>query len=358
MPKQALPAYQCPRCGYETPRKPCMRDHFNKKKPCPGIKEIMELTDTIKDHVLTHRVYQKPDAKKNNVINNIINNYNQYNNIQNTIAGMDAVEKLEHYLAFKNKELIDLDTAVDEKFRGRALKYDKDEYDKHITNKEFLDIVAEPLNYYHVDDDERHAFHNVIYDTKHKELKIYDGSWECMGLDDGACRYIEVIKQRFLDSYERYLLRTIKTTREGQDKARFREMLESYFAFIACFHLEPFCIDATDDEILRPVSSDDDDEEDDSDSDEDSDDDNKVRSHPYHKKYRPPSRQIEEEYYPVYNAIAKGLKKAFITKTIRDVHDTIKRNSAKNVGELNKKITKLFHMEETFRDVLLSIQQG
>ena len=67
-PHQPLrPPYLCPRCGYNTPKKPHMRYHFYAtKKPCQGIVRLIELTEEIKQTILDHRVYHPPQpaAKK------------------------------------------------------------------------------------------------------------------------------------------------------------------------------------------------------------------------------------------------------------------------------------------------------
>lgn len=62
MPKQSLPCYHCPRCGYKTPRKTCMRDHMYKTKPCPSLQDDLELTAEVIEHVLSNRVYHKPET--------------------------------------------------------------------------------------------------------------------------------------------------------------------------------------------------------------------------------------------------------------------------------------------------------
>jgi uncharacterized C2H2 Zn-finger protein len=64
-PKKAnkKPDYECPRCGYFTYQKTHIKTHlFKNKKPCPASKNLIELTDAIRQHVLENRVYQLPQA--------------------------------------------------------------------------------------------------------------------------------------------------------------------------------------------------------------------------------------------------------------------------------------------------------
>ena len=50
--------YECICCGYATTRKSCMVDHFYKaKKPCPKCINDIDLTDEIKEYILSNRVY-------------------------------------------------------------------------------------------------------------------------------------------------------------------------------------------------------------------------------------------------------------------------------------------------------------
>lgn len=356
MPKECLPPYQCPRCGYETRQKPSIRDHlYSKKKACPGVRDTLDLTDDIKEHILTHRIYRKPDNRKQeDKAKVIINNYNQYNNINNIIAGMDAVDKLTHYMSFKGQELLDFESTIENKYKKTVKQLDKDTTNTFLLKEDkLLEIVGR------ASEPEDDSTHNVIYDNKLKELKIYDGTWEAMSLDAGTKHYMERIQRNFLDAYERYLLRNIKNARQAQDKALFKEMLERYFAFIGCFDLDPYCRYANDEEIINPVSrSDEDDDGYDDCDDEDAASRNGLETDSIMRiAMRPsPESSLSEEFYPFYKTVLKSLTRTFVNRTIRSVQDMLKRNSARSVMDLNKKITKLFHMDETFRDLLLSIQ--
>jgi hypothetical protein len=55
--RRILPAYTCPCCNFITKNKGDMRRHFHVKKPCPSLTGII-LTDDIKKHVLSNRVYR------------------------------------------------------------------------------------------------------------------------------------------------------------------------------------------------------------------------------------------------------------------------------------------------------------
>lgn len=64
MPKRSLPPYVCPRCGYDSTRKTCMRDHLHKQNICPAIKEDILLTDDVKEYILQNRMYKQVEEKQ------------------------------------------------------------------------------------------------------------------------------------------------------------------------------------------------------------------------------------------------------------------------------------------------------
>lgn len=351
MPRRKLDPYHCPRCGYEVQKKSSMVFHFTHlKKPCPALENDIQLTEAITEHVLANRIYKilKQDNKRTTIIN-----YNQTNNINNIIAGMDAVEKLEQFMQFKGKSLIDFETTVEESFKKTVHQLDTDAFRSNyfLSEDNLLDMVGKVSRPSQNPNDNSHD-QNVIYDKKLKELKIYDGNWESMSLDAGSKHYIERIQKNYFDKYERYLLRNIHNLHQGISRTTFREMLEQYYSFISCFDLDPYCKDATDDEIMRPVSSDDDrdsDSDDDSDSASDTTDDFIRRERAYQRSQ---VRGISEEFYPIFKKISKDLSKTYRNGMVHKVQDVIKRNSLKNIIALDRKITKLFHMDETFRDYL------
>ena len=63
--------YTCIRCNYKTKFKSHMQNHFSRKKPCPTSKNDIELTDYIKEKIMSGRIYHIPKENKNKkTINN------------------------------------------------------------------------------------------------------------------------------------------------------------------------------------------------------------------------------------------------------------------------------------------------
>lgn len=52
--------YECPRCGYTTEKKSCMRTHlYARANVCFNFYDV-ELKDDVKEHVLNNRIFNKP----------------------------------------------------------------------------------------------------------------------------------------------------------------------------------------------------------------------------------------------------------------------------------------------------------
>lgn len=132
MPKKQN--YECIRCGYQTDSKSHMQKHlFLKKKPCPQTKNLIELTDDIKNHILDNRIYIIPTPVKPPKVTNIITN-------NNLIINMDTIDKLTKYTEYKQVEIVDFSDSVDMKMRDRA---DKFRYDDSIIpmNVKFISSI-------------------------------------------------------------------------------------------------------------------------------------------------------------------------------------------------------------------------
>jgi len=179
------------------------------------------------------------------VIKNFVTNYNQINKFNAIISNMDDVKKLENYMAYKGGRLNGFASSIRLKYSERIREYARDTFDKvELFEEEGLVSVVDDAT---TKCDDNMSSHNVIYDSRNDELKIYDGfSWENMGVDQGIRQYVRVIKEIFLDEYERYLLRNMRSTHNLRKRALYKEMLESYYRFIGCFKLEPYCKERSD----------------------------------------------------------------------------------------------------------------
>jgi bacterioferritin (cytochrome b1) len=128
--------------------------------------------------------------------------------------------------------------------------------------------------------------------------------------------------------YEYYLLRKIY---KGERAARCRELLDEYFRFIGCFNIKPNFKNKNNFEIIY-------------------NEDNPKRFEPCN------DYSIEEEYMKRYNNIRDKTTQRQVDKIKREVFDIIKRNSMKNIDDLNKRVLDLFKIDEDFKALILNAQ--
>ena len=340
MTRTKLHPYTCPRCGYKTGHKGHMQRHlFEKKDQCGTIIDDIDLTDEIKQHIVKYRVY-KP--KKDSTINTVINQYNQYNNVQNIINNIDPTEKLDHYMSYKGLQLIGFSDSVEMRYNEQATKFARDMEDAMELLKEdnMLDVIEMLGGCTRSNSNDTLTTHNILYDKKVHELRFFDyGSWNNMAFDQGVQYFVKKVKEHLFDKCEIFILQSITKSRSARQKAFLREKLESYYKFIACFRIEPYCKDVSDNAIMNEdtgiVCSF---------SDDSSDNDCSVRI----------THNIEEEFYPMYDKIKESIKPADVKRVMKRVNETIKRSSSKTVDKLDRLMTLAFKMDDEFRKVVIS----
>lgn len=325
MPKEH---YQCVRCGYTSNLKDSMKKHFYKaKKVCPASQNDIQLTEEIKQYILTNRRYHLHDQK---TANQIINNYNQINAF---ISNMDAMEKILKYTDYKQIEIKDFDDMVDEKYQRNVSRLENDSYKMtfHLRISDLLEIfnnvtgLSNGIEYF-----------NTFFDEKANEFKIMScGEWKTMLLDTGIKEMIETVKKCYLDMYEVYLIRKMKDQQTDVfQKTLLKERLVDYYKFLACFDISPCIVNKDDNKIL--YNSDD---------------------FQYHKNTSPIDMSlfsIQDEYIPLFRGIRAKLTNSDIHKMQKDLKDILKKNARVNILDLNKKMVELFQMDEQFKATLLS----
>jgi hypothetical protein len=310
--------YTCPRCGYFTNHKACMRKHlyFN-KKICPATENEIELTIEIKEKILTDRVYKIPKEEKPK---SIINNINNYNTLNNFIGNMDTFEKLGKFMDYKQLETTSIEESIEKKFAVRIdnMKGDKFKYGYDLGNNRLFDIVDELSKI------RTYSDLNIIYDDKLKELNLFkSGCWENYLVDRGLREVIDIMKDIFLDHYEKFLLRKIFVTETNlRQKQAYKDFLLEYYKFIGSFEILPFIQDKDDCDIL---------------GDDDGD----------FGKYT-----VEEKWMPKYNEIVDNMKRYEINKTKKAVDNILKNNTKRNLKNLNKEIIDLVTSDEEFKATL------
>lgn len=320
--------YKCPRCGYTVDHRGSMRYHlYNLKKPCPATENEVDITDTIKEHILNNRIYKvvrlAPQAPQQ-IINQQINHYHQVNAL---ICNMDMYEKLQHYLEYRQKELMNFGDMIEGDFKNRALRLDAGGCPNFFLTMENLkDLINEITKAIDV---ERL---NVVFDELTNKVKIFDnGEWSEELIEPGIKTIFDILKTHYLDFYECHLIR--KMHKAGvMEKAWLLEWVTIYYKFLGSFGIPPFVIGKNDCEILYP--------ENDPRYDEDIDEKD------------PANFRVQEEFKALYKDIRENAAAEMHTLR-KDIRDIIKSNSKKKMKELNKELKKLAKTDEEFMKLIV-----
>jgi len=317
--------YECCRCGYSTLRKSCMRHHlYSLVKPCPSIKNDIDLTDDIKQHILTNRIYHT-NVQSYSTINQVIINNN--NTVINYIARMDTVNKINKYIEHTGIQMIDFEQSIEDKFDEKAKKLENNAY-RHgfsMSENDFLEIIDEISNVHSKIEE-----FNIVYDHKWQKLKVYEsGLWEELLITSGLKKIVEMVKAYYFNVYECYLIRNMMSRNVALSKKQeYKEFLQVYYKFLVAFHILPYVKKQHDNAILY-----------------NEDDDRREEGRNVFT--------IEEEFLPLYNKIAKSITIGESNALKRSVLEIIKRNSLRNVEDMNKKLLDLINMDPDFKADLI-----
>jgi soluble cytochrome b562 len=293
-------------------------------KPCPGCKNDIELTEDIKERILLNRIYHIPVQQTPLTFNQIINNNNT---VINYIANMDTVSKITKYIEHTGVPLIDFEQSVEDKFDKKARKLESNGYRHGFSLKEidFLEIIDEISNV-HAKIEE----FNIMYDPKANKMKIFEaGVWEASLVSSGIKKMIQMIQLYYLNVYECYLIRHIRSSDVvAFKKQQYTELLHVYYKFLGVFDVEPFVSDKHDNAILY------------NEYDDRRDDDTGEYT-------------IQEEFLPIYNKVVGSTTKSESNSLRKSVLDIIKRNTSKNVEDMNKRLLDLFNMDPAFKESII-----
>lgn len=293
--------YKCPRCGYETPLKSDMRKHLYKlKKVCPGQVNDIDLTEEMKEKILLNRILhmatpQPPVYQQNIQVNNFI-------------ANQDIPTKINAFNKHNKCELIGFDKYVEDKFYDISSKLSGDQfkYGYELNKDDLLDVINQVCK---LDHDSLFQHLNMYYDKNVDRINIYDyGEWEELLINKGVKKILQTIQSYYWDDYETYLQQKMDCETNLHLKQQLRESIVEYYSFISCFDVEP-CIKTK--------------------CDIDAD--------------------LYDRYYKLYVETRDNVRKSDINYYRKAVLDILKKNSDRNINELNKNICSLFNIDEQFK---------
>jgi hypothetical protein len=325
--------YLCACCGYETNHKSFMRKHLYKKKPCPKILNTIELTDDIKEYILANHVYNIPIIMPNITINNNINQIINNNNIiTNYIANMDSIEKINKIINYQDVELVEYGDTIANKFSETVKELEDGRSNFLVMDKHNLLEVIDQVSSL---TDETFENMNILFDEKFNKLKLYEnGEWNVSILISGIRTLLMKIKEVYFDQYECYLIRKIEYSNMGlYNKQKIKEKLIDYYKFLGCFEINPYVDGRNDTEIKYNM------------------DDDRNDSFIEHTDQ---NREIPIRYMDLYVKTRDNTKKCELNKIKHDIIDIVKKNSKKNMDDLNKKVFAMFNMDEDFKKTIIN----
>lgn len=331
--------YMCPRCGYESHDRSRMRRHFfEAKKKCPASRKDIELTEEVKSYILENRIYHFPEQVScsnapHQTFNQIINNYNTMNNF---ISSMDAMEKLSKYLNYRGSQLMDFERTVELKYEEQRINLEKDHGHHEITKDRIFEIIDQVTKIgADLNTSSSLEEFNVMYDSQLNKVLLYEsGFWKEMIVATGLKTIIATIQEHFWDAYECHLIRRIHSSEQNAfQKSKIRDLLKEYYTFLACVDVDPYVKDRYDNQILYT-----------------SDDDRYFEEPDPHESR---GFEIVDEYTKLYKELKENLTMRQRGSVKKDLLDMIKRNSKKNVTELNKAVMSLFKVDEEFKQTLM-----
>jgi hypothetical protein len=314
MPRQNREEYTCPCCGYHTSHKTNMHFHLYKlRKPCPKSQNVIELTEEIKQHVLSNRVYHIPKQTTTQVLIQNINNNQQINNFINK---MDTFEKIETLTNRADVPLITFNEQIEKDFEKNISMCDTVETDLDrltLRKTDIINIIDKLTKSETIDT------LNVVYDKTPNKLSIFDeGSWETYAFEHGVVQLLDKIKTNYLDNYEEFLLDKLSMDYHPRERQKAKELLEEYYNFIVSFDLRPLIVESHRDKII----------------------------------------EYNEQYYNLYNKVKNNIKLSHAKELKRSVYQMVRNNCSASMLELNKKMMDIICTDEDFKKTVLQRLQG
>ena len=176
---------------------------------------------------------------------------------------------------------------------------------------------------------------SVVYNKEEDRMYFAaGGKWEDYQCYVGVKYMIENIIDYFLQNYEVYLIRKMESTHCIQEKGSLAESLDTYYSFIASFGISPYIHNRADAQILY--------NEDD------------ARYTDVVDRNDSDAFAVVDRYLKTYAHMKSALTDLEKKHNIKSVVDIIKTANKTNIRELNKRIMSILHVDEEFKQALMS----
>lgn len=322
--------YVCPRCDYSTSIKFRILRHFDTlKKPCAN-RNSLELTQEIKNQVITNHVYVVNNCHTPTTISPIpkLNQtFNTYNTINSMISSMESLDKVKLLVDKMAIKQIDFETRLENEFQHRIERMDNDQYEcglsfNHDGLLKLVDASTKIENH-----DINHF--NILFDRTVNRIKILScGQWDSYLEEIGTKEVVRLMKSYFLDSYELYLIKHIAGHDLRKDRVVLRDSLDIYYKFIASFDLDAIVFSQTDELLIG----------------------HQIRENNMYT--------LADHYGKIFLDIKKNIKIAEKNKLKRTITNIIKENSAHNINKINKIMFDLIKTDAGFLEQIIAEKLG
>jgi hypothetical protein len=292
-----------------------MRSHFSRKTICGAIKGDIDLTDEIKNIVLTGKIYH-PSKTLDRCENRNI--YNQVNFIINN--KLTSCELIETYARYKQVELIPFEDYLEDKYSQTQYDLDNEVSNLNLQFDDFLEIITDLATLKHDTPEEM----NFVFDAKEGKISYYgDDEWISMYSERGIKIIIEKMQDCYLDYYECFLINKIMKQDECQDRQSLFELIDVYFMFICAFiiYIKPYCYGRSDYKIMKHI------------------DDERCTN-------------VSDMFMARYNKIKQQVKPVEKRRIMKKLIDMIKVQSDSVIRTLKNDFSYLFQHNPTFKEFM------
>jgi hypothetical protein len=254
------------------------------------------------------------------------------------VAGMDTFEKLRQLTTYKQIDVIDFESKVEDTYLHTVKRLENDKFKQgfKLSDNDFLEIINTITKAIKGPQKDQYLeFLNFMYDHKKKRIKVYSNEkWEEYLVEKGLQYVVTTIAEYYLETYECYQIRHIcaQETVSPQESHSFYLCLEEYYKFIAAFDVEPFVKGKNDNQVM--YNKDD------------------ARHHNVPSGDDFDAHDIVDRFNLFFGRIDDALTKAERRAIHKTVLDIIKTNAKDNVDELDKEVMNLLRIDDTFKELM------
>jgi hypothetical protein len=306
---------------------------MRKVRICPASQLDIELTDPIKEFIMNNRVYHLPKeepvivSNESKTINQTINNFNT---LMNFVGNIDTMKKITECVQRTNTHIIPFDEAVGQRYLEQKIRLERDHGNHMMCYEDALDTIDAVTK---VKGNSIEDF-NILYDSDLNKFILYESNdWKEFFLTSGVKAVVRSIQDNLWNAYECYLIRKIQKCScagKAMQQQDYLNYLKDYYEFLGCIEVDPFVKDATDNNIAYN-----------SDHDE---------------YFNGTNKEQAEHFYNTFRSVKNGLTMRRRDVVKHELVDLIKRNTRKNVNDLNKVVVSMINVDAEFKRDMLSIE--